>query len=135
MANNVDIGCRYYLYYQKRNLEIDETVTKYFRRAQEFLEVLKKMSVSRVKRYLVWGGGSSDLDIENIEKKITKYEKVIEKIYQGKATEGEVEELMEFADYVATYNLLKSHAEWLEELERHAFIQYNYKSDKKSAIN
>jgi len=120
MANNVYIGCTYYIYYLREGFEIDDIVKKYFDDAPKLIEELKKATASKLSKHLIWGS-SSDVKIKNMEKTLKEFEDIIlPKILEGKASEDEVERIREFVDYIATYNLLESHAEWLEELEKRA---------------
>jgi len=86
IANDIWIGCKYWLYYLKNGWEIDDTVLKYFKDAEKVAEVI---------------GVSSD---------------IIQRLKEGRASEAEVREAMEKAGTYADRKLLEIHAEWLEYL-------------------
>jgi len=88
IANDIWIGCKYWLYYLKNGWEIDDTVLKYFKDAEKVAEVI---GVSK---------------------------ETIYQLKEGRASETEVREAMEKAGTYAHRRLFEIHAEWLRSMQR-----------------
>ena len=105
MANDVYVGCTYYLHLQGLGKNSD-IVLKYFARAQELIDILKELTSSKFSRYLFWGNSTED-----IQKTLEWFkETVIPGILTGTASADEVRVLRSFADTVATKILFRTSA-------------------------
>jgi len=100
IANDVYVGCTYYLHLQGENPDI---VLRYFARAQEFIDIMKEIASSKFSRYLFWRNSTEDATktLEWFE------ETVIPRILTGTASADEVEVLRFFADTIATKILFR----------------------------
>ncbi len=121
LVNNVSVGCSYYLYYKEKvgKDELTNIVRRYFSGAENLTSELESVQL-RMSKGLVLGSGNVIELVGGKIEQLKKYEETFtNKIPHGEAKTEEVEEVKKIIDSIAAFFLLKSHAEWLEELEKY----------------
>jgi len=122
LAINISIGCSRYLYYLRKDKDINESIIeRYFKDSERLIDILIKAYESKAIKRLIGGGRLKNEEIiqERIKELEALKEIILEKIPEKRASDEEVKSVKKVMDSIAWHFMVESHVRWLKDIEKY----------------